>query len=491
MDFAINIDTNIDIALHRQLYKELQQAILTGRLKPRDKLPSTRTLAKLLGLSRTTITQCYEDLISEGYLETTLGSGTFVCENLPEKLLKAKPLAQLNTTNELIDNQTNLSSYSQRLAKIPLLPLSSEIKVSFKAWSPDLKEFPLKEWGKILSRFCRSEKKNLLGYSTNSLGYWPLRQAIADYLTRSRAVRCSAEQIAIVGGSQQALDFITRIFINPGDGVAIEDPGYLGAKQAFFSYGAKLYPIAIDNNGIVVDKLKEIDSKLLKLVYVTPSHQFPTGATLSLPRRLELLAWAKSENIIIIEDDYDSEYRYSGRPIPALQGLNLNNNVIYVGTFSKVLFPALRIGYLVIPYSLTSLFAQIKYLTDRLCPMIDQYVLTEFINTGALERHIRRMRTIYNARRETMVTALIKYFGDSIEIVGENAGMHLMVRLTSNLSEQEITKKLSSKAIELISAQNYYLQPNRENEFILGYSTLDEKAIKEGIHKLAQALSVD
>jgi GntR family transcriptional regulator/MocR family aminotransferase len=488
MDFVVSVDINKDIALHRQLYAELQKAILTGRLKPGEKLPSSRNLAKLLGLSRTTVTQSYEDLISEGYLETSLGSGTFVCENLPERLLKAKSINDVNTTNILDESKFKLSDYSQRLAKIPSMLADSEINVTFRAWSPDLEEFPLKEWGKILSRYCRTGKKNLLGYSIDSSGYKPLKEAIAAYLTRSRAVCCNTEQIVIVNGSQQALDFISRIFINPGDGVVMEEPGYLGAKQAFFTYGAKIYPVNVDNNGIVVDQLKELKAETLKLVYVTPSHQFPTGAVLSLPRRLELLAWAKSENVVIIEDDYDSEYRYGGRPIPALQGLNLNNNVIYIGTFSKVLFPALRIGYLVIPSSLVPIFSQAKYLTDRLCSTMDQYVLTEFINTGALERHIRQMRIIYNKRRETLVTSLTKHFGDNIEIVGENAGMHLMVRLKLGLSEQEVAKKLANKRIELISAQNYYLQPNKENEYILGYATLNQKAIKDAVIKLAEAL---
>lgn len=488
MDFTINININSEIALHRQVYIELKQAILTGRLKPAEKIPSTRALADILGLSRTTVTQSYEELISEGYLETIKGSGTFISEHLPEKLLQTKSTTTLKREIISTNITVKLSKYGQKLTRIPLIPKSENIKISFDAWSPDLKYFPLKEWGKLLSRFCRSEENELLGYDTDPLGYWPLREAIAKYLNRARAVNCNGSQVIIVNGSQQGLDFVARAFIDAGDIVAIEDPGYLGAKQSFTAYGAKLQPIKVDNNGFMVDQLKAKSKKPVKLVYLTPSHQFPTGVVLSLPRRLELLAWATEKNLLIIEDDYNSEYRYSGRPIPALQGLNHNNNVIYIGTFSKVLFPALRVGYLVVPPALVKIFSQIKYLADRLTPMMEQSVLTEFINNGSLERHIRKMRTIYHVRRKVMVTALTEHFGHNIEIVSENAGMHLMVRLKSKLVEQEIIERAANKGIEIISAQNYYLKPNRKNEFIFGYATLTEKTINDGIAKLARSL---
>lgn len=493
MDFTINIDTNSGVALHHQLYKEIKQAILNGRLKPAQKIPSSRALAQLLGLSRTTITNCYDELTSEGYLESTTGLGTFVCQNLPEKLLQIKQntsnSSSQNTVNNSLDINTNLANFAHRLPNLPKIPRSIlQPKFSFRAWSPDLESFPLAEWGRLLSRYCRTGKKELLGYTHDPLGHKPLRIAIANYLTRARAVSCQPSQVIIVSGSQQALDFIARIFIDPADNVAIEEPGYLGARQAFLSYGANIYPIEVDKQGLIVDRLVESRQQQFKLVYLTPSHQFPTGTVLSLTRRLELLSWAEKENTLIIEDDYDSEYRYGGRPIPALQGLRPNSNVIYVGTFSKVLFPALRIGYLVVPPSLINIFSEVKYISDRLSPMIEQHVLAEFINNGSLEKHIRRMRTLYNQRRKALVLALEKYFGDRAEIIGENAGMHLMVSLKLNLSEQEITKRANENFIELISARDYYLEPKKENEFILGYATLSEAAINESIKHLAKIL---
>ena len=252
-------------------------------------------------------------------------------------------------------------------------------------------------WRQIATRHLQSP--NLLDYSSDLLGYKVLREAIAHYLVRSRAVRCEAEQIIIVSGTQQALDLIARLFIDPGDQVVMEEPGYLSARRVFQSQGAEILPISVDSSGLMVEQLQSIENLVVKLVYTTPSHQFPTGAILSLPRRLELLAWARQRGAVIVEDDYDSEYRYGEKPIPAMQGLDQNDSVIYIGTFSKVLFPALRIGYLVVPPGLAKIFAQAKRLVDRHSPLLEQCVLADFINEGHLERHLRRMRTLYSQRR--------------------------------------------------------------------------------------------
>lgn len=488
MDFVININPKAALALHRQVYAELRQAILSGRLTPGAKLPSTRSLAQLLGVSRATVTQSYEMLLSEGYLETIVGSGTFVCRQLPDELLNTTPI---QAKSQLANSSISLSAYGESLNDRAFLRLpEADVEISFSYGRPAFDKFPIDLWRKLLSRHCCSTAK-VLDYTDNSAGYQPLREAIAAYLSRSRAVNCSPEQIIIVGGSQQGLDLITRILINRGDWVAVEEPGYLGARRAFLAQGANLFPVSVDKSGLIVSSLTTDIIPNLKLVYVTPSHQFPTGATLSLPRRLELLAWAQKSGVMIIEDDYDSEYRYGERPIPALQGLDQSNSVIYVGTFSKVLFPALRLGYLVLPHSLVEIFTRAKWLADRQSSLLEQYALTDFINEGHLERHIRRMRSLYDQRRQTLVRCLLSHFGDRVEILGENAGMHLMVKIHTAWSDEEIVQRAAQVGVGINPAYPQYLKTSPGSEFVLGYAELNEQLIQEGIRRLAEIILDD
>lgn len=492
MDFTIALDNHSTLPLHRQLYEELRRLILSGKLPPGKRLPSTREFAKSLRISRSTVTQSYDQLLSEGYLQTVTGSGTFVCSQLPDDLLST-PLTQAKL---VIPTQpiVQLSSYGNNLLKTDYLKINNheildqKTLIDFQYGTPSFKETPLKQWRKLLSRHCQVTNQVMFDYASDSRGYLPLREAISNYLVQSRAVQCEASQVIIVSGSQQALELITRILIEPGDKVAIENPSYLDAQRIFLSNGAKLLPVPVDDSGIIVDKLSDATAKI-KLIYVTPSHQFPTGAVMSLSRRLELLAWATQTGAMIIEDDYDSEFRYIGRPIPALQGLN-QGKVIYMGTFSKVLFPALRIGYLVVPKELISVTTYAKRLTDRHSPMLEQQVLTDFINEGYLERHIRRMRKLYDRRRQVLIQALEKYFGKQVTILGENAGIHLMVRFNIDFSDQEVVTKAQQRGVKLATAQQYYLKDALKCEFVLGYSNLTEEEISEGVFILAQVLNI-
>jgi GntR family transcriptional regulator/MocR family aminotransferase len=491
MDFTIALDNHSTLPLHRQLYEELRRLILSGKLQPGGRLPSTRGLAKSLGISRATVTQSYEQLLSEGYLQAVTGSGTFVCDCLPDDLLSTS-LPDGNTPMPA-QPLVQLSSYGNNLLKTDyLVPLSNaessnQNLISFRYGAPALDEIPLKQWRQLLSRHCRVTNREMFDYTNDTRGYLPLREAIARYLVQSRAVQCEADQVIIVSGSQQAIELVTRILIERGDKVALENPSYLDAQRIFLSNGAKLLPVPVDASGIIVERLLDYSTATIKLIYVTPSHQFPTGAVMSLSRRVELLAWATQTGAMIIEDDYDSEFRYTGRPIPALQGLD-QGKVIYVGTFSKVLFPALRIGYLVVPKSLVSVVAHAKRLTDRQSPMLEQQVLTDFINEGDLERHIRRMRKLYDHRRQVLIQALRENLGDRVTILGENAGIHLMVRLHSNLSDEDVITSAAQLGVELVTAQRYYLEGNGTSEFVLGYSNLSEEKIQEGVYRLAQAL---
>lgn len=484
MDLAIALDNNAPLPLHRQLYEELRQAILTGRLLPRQRIPSTRILAKSLGISRATVTLSYEQLLSEGYLQTAPGSGTFVCAQLPDDLLHSASVEPIHRASKL---PIALSTYGASLNRPELVRVPEpDAAISFRYGQPALDQFPIDLWRRLLSRHCRLSH-DLLSYATDARGHKPLREAIIHYLSRARAVQCKPDQVIVVNGSQQALDLIARLLVDQGDWVALEDPGYLAARRTFQSQGARLYPVAVDESGLVVKKLTHCPEPI-KLVYITPSHQFPTGAVLSLPRRLELLAWVQQAGAIIIEDDYDSEYRYADRPIPALQGLDQSDSTLYVGTFSKVLFPALRIGYLVVPPSSVEVFTRAKWLADRQCPLLEQYVLADFISEGHLERHIRRMRTLYDQRRRSLVEALMLYLGQRVTILGENAGIHLMVRLHTSLSDEEIVHRAMQVGVGLVPAQPYYLSGDSSGEFIFGYAELNESQIQEGIRRLAMVL---
>lgn len=485
MDLAIALD-HPSLPLHQQLYEELRQAILTGRLLPRQKVPSTRSLAQSLQISRTTVTQSYDRLHSEGYLETIVGSGTYVCVQLPDDLLHSTPVAvELNSKPSPIQ----LSQYGDRLSQTSFtLQPGLDLPISFRYGQPALRYFPIALWRKLLSHYCMANS-DWLQYATDFQGDRSLRQAIAHYLARARAVQCEPEQIILTNGTQQALDLVMRLLINSGDRIAFEDPGYLSARRVFLSHGAKLLPIPIDGSGLIVEKLASIDAaNPLRLVYVTPSHQFPTGSILSLSRRLELLSWAQQHRCLILEDDYDSEYRYGERPIPALQGLDQNHSVIYIGTFSKVLFPSLRIGYLVVPQPLVSLFAQAKWLSDRQLPTLEQQVLTEFIAAGHLESHIRKMRSHYDRLRQTLVEALKTHFGSRAVIFGEKAGIHVMVKLNTLWSDAEVIERAAEVGVGLMSAQPHYFNPGDRGEFIFGYGELDEAQIATGIDRLAQVL---
>ena len=485
MDLAINLDRISITPLYQQLTEKIRLAVLEGRLKPNQKLPSSRSLAKSLNVSRSTVTQSYDQLESEGYLETRRGSGTYICHQIPDKWLQSKPIEPV-TSKTLV--KSCLSRFAQNLTSIGNLQVSEpDHAISFRYGNPALEYFPMQQWRKLLTRHCQNSTA-LLSYAPDAAGYYPLRVEIANYLGRSRAVQCTPEQVIIVNGSQQALDLISRLVLEPEDWVAMEEPGYLGARYCFRGQRANLQPIAVNSEGIDVSVLSNCHQKF-KLVYVTPSHQFPTGVTLSLPRRIALLQWAQETDTLIIEDDYDSEYRYGEKPIPALQGMDRSQSVIYMGTFSKIAFPSLRIGYLVVPEPWISLVSKSKWLCDRFCPILEQYALRDWIAEGHFERHIRRMRHLYNLRRQVLITAFQKYFGERVTILGDNAGIHVMVRIETVLADDIIIQKAAAVAIGLISAREYYLLPQRQGEFIFGYAQLEEAQIEQGILKLSQILN--
>jgi GntR family transcriptional regulator / MocR family aminotransferase len=472
--FDAAIDRSSGVPLARQIYELWRLGILEGRFSRGERVPSTRDLAEVLRLSRGTVTQAYEQLVSEGYLEATHGAGTFVCRRLPEELLNAVPAA-LNRDETA--SSVRLSSFGRRLTADFAHPERKAGHISLAHWGPDLRLFPVELWHRCHARSLRGAGPELLDYAEDVAGHPALREEIARYVSRSRAVRASAEEVVVVSGSQQGLDLCARLLLEPGDEAVVENPGYLGASRAFQSVGARLKPVAVDREGIVTSDL----GGGAKLAYVTPAHQFPTGAALSLRRRLELLAWARKHRAAIIEDDYDSEYRYVGAPMPSLQGLASGVPVIYCGTFSKVMFPGLRVGYLVVPRELTPVFARAKWLADRHTPLHQQAALADFMREGHLERHIRRMRRAYGLRREALVEALGRHFGERAQVLGEPAGMHAYVRF----DDTGLAARAAENKVQLREVGAYYQGPAPKDEFLLGFSMLNERSIREAIRRLS------
>jgi GntR family transcriptional regulator/MocR family aminotransferase len=473
---AILLDRRAAAPLHRQIYDQWRQGILTGRFRRAERVPSTRELCAALDVSRSTVTHAYDQLIAEGYLQPSPGSGTFVCRELPDELPRP-------THNQVQRDQEppapRLSRYGAGLNEDFSYPPARPGFIGFTQWRPDLTLFPIAIWRKLAVRRLRAATPELFDYADQSAGYTPLRDEIAAYVSRSRAVRCTPEQVIVVNGSAQGIDLCARLLLEPGDEVAIENPGYHGAHRILAGYGARLRPARIDENGIAIRDL----GKKARLAYVTPSHQFPTGVGMSLARRLELIEWSRRHNAALIEDDYDSEYRYSGAPLPALQGLAAGVAVIYIGTFSKVMFPSLRIGYVVAPASLVARLRRAKWLADRQTPVPEQAALADFISEGHLERHIRRMRHIYGERRDALVESLDRHFGDRVQVRGDAAGMHVLARF----EDERIAEKAAAAKVQLVSSAACYLTDPPGGEFILGFSSIGERSIREGIRRLAEA----
>jgi GntR family transcriptional regulator/MocR family aminotransferase len=474
MALAISIEPASSIPIHRQIYEAWQRGILNGRFAAGDRVPSTRELAVTLAVSRSTVTQAYEQLISEGYLQATRGSGTFVCRELPDRSLRAqaavKPTPGRTVPPPLSRYGSGLSDDYPREARRPGF-------VCFSQWGPDLEQFPWMLWRRTLSRHLRHARRDVFDYAQQVEGYEPLRREIAAYASRSRAVNCTPSQVIVVNGSQQGLDLCARLLFERGDKVAVENPGYPGAIHTFRAYGASLQAVAVDRDGLVCGDL----GRDARVVYVTPSHQYPTGVAMSLNRRLEPLDWARRQAAVIIEDDYDSEYRYSGSPLPALQGLAHGVPVIYCGTFSKVMFPGLRIGYLIVPENLAAAFARAKRLADNFTPILEQMALRDFIAEGHLARHIRRMRRLYGTRRAALLDALNRHFGGCATPQGDAAGMHAFVRI----EDKALRERADRNKVQLRSAQLCFLEGGDAHQYLFGFSSLTERSIREGIRRIA------
>jgi GntR family transcriptional regulator/MocR family aminotransferase len=470
----IVLDAASGVAMHRQIYQELRRAILGGRLPPGTRLPATRGLAEQLRVARNTVARAYDDLLSEGYIEGRTGSGTYV----------SSALASAETAAPADEGgwAPTLSPWARRALAGGAPDRRVPLPYDFRPGWPDWTAFPRTIWWRLLGRRLRQGE---LGRYGEPAGYGPLREAIARHLAASRAVVCRPEQVAIVNGTQQAIDLLARLLLSPGDRVAVEDPGYPEARRVFGGYGAHLLPVPVDARGLRVDRLPEGPTRLL---YVTPSHQFPTGVTLSLERRLQLLEWAARQGTLVVEDDYDSEFRYAGRPVESLQGHDRTGQVAYLGSFSSVLFPPLRIGYLVLPPRLVEPFVEAKWLADRGTGTLEQQALADFLVEGHYTRHLRRMRRLGRARRDALLTAVRTHLGNAVTLPRAETGTHLMLTLRG-LDEAAVAAAAEARGVGVYPAGPYYSEPAAHGgALLLGFAALDERRIEEGIRLLGQAL---
>jgi GntR family transcriptional regulator / MocR family aminotransferase len=472
---------SLNTPAYQWLYEAVRSEILGGRLSPGTRLPATRDLARRYGLARGTIVNAFDQLISEGYVEGKVGSGTYVSKVLPDRLLQVAP-RQGEKPAVLRKRQPVVSDYARRVQLFA--GYENRPTRAFRANLPALDLFPIELWTKITARRLRRiSKRNLMG--CDLLGYEPLRQAVAEYLGRSRSVRCVPEQIAIVSGVQEALDLTARLLLNPGDRVCMENPGYPGAILVFQALRARICAARIDNSGIAV---RQLPTRGVRLIYVTPGHQFPLGTTMTLARRLELLDWARKSGALIFEDDYDSEYRYSGRPIPALQGLDDPGLVLYAGSFSKVLFPALRLGYMVIPSNLLHQFEAALSLTVRHAPLLDQLVLNDFMRDGHFGRHLRRMREVYAERLSVLLEEARLRLGGLLEISKVEAGLQTVGWLCGGIDAEAAAAAAAKHQVDVTPIDRYSQGRVVPAGLQLGFAAMDVKEIRRGVQALAIAL---
>ncbi|MEK5279623.1 MULTISPECIES: MocR-like pyridoxine biosynthesis transcription factor PdxR [Paenibacillus] len=486
-ELLITLDKQRPIPLSHQIYEQVRNAIHSGALSGGDSLPPSRTLANQLEVSRSVILQSYELLQAEGYLEMRKGAGTYIA-GLPveEKNLQDSE----NPYNFITKGPDFLTLNPSSIIENDLNTVLCNFRHGVPAWDA----FPMDQWQKALMNACRRASPDTLGYGPveGSLG---LRQEIARLLRSTRSMPVVPEQIVITSGATQVLDILSRIFVSKGDHVVVEDPSHNVVREIFSFAGAVVTPIRVDLEGISVDELqascdhiKEGPHKKPKLAYVTPSHQFPFGVTLSMKRRVQLLEWAKANQAFIIEDDYDSEYRYEGPKLSSLAGLDVDGRVIYVGSFSKVLFPSLRIGYVVLPPTLIQPFLAVKWITDRMSSALDQEALAEFIQNGHYARHVTQMGKLYAARRACLVKSLDAEFGSRVRYYGEEAGLHLLIELESGADEHRIAELALRYGVRVYPASSYFVGSKPQGPvFLLGYSNLTENQIKMGVNRLMLA----
>lgn len=445
------------VSLTQWLYEELRRAILEGRLHRGAAIPATRSLADQYALSRRIVVNVFDQLRDEGYLEAKVGAGTHVSQNVPEDFLAASPRRE---------RRYRVLANADVFYRRPVRP--------FRAIEPALSEFPIDVWARLAARCIRNASTSILA-GGDAAGYYPLREAIADYLGSARGVSCVPDQIVITSGTQQALDLLSRVLLRPSD-------------EVFRLAGAKIIPVPVDEHGIDPDRGRDKCPRP-RAIYLTPAHQSPLAVTLRLDRRLDLLKWTRRERVLVIEDDYDSEFRFSGRPVPAMKGLAGSEHVFLLGTFNKALFPALRLGYIVVPDSWADAVLKLRRQADRYPPGLSQAVLAAFLSEGHFSRHLRRMRELYGSRLATLREEVDRRLGGVLVLPRIEAGLNTPAFLTNGMSSSEAAERARGRGLEAWPLDRYAIARNDLRGLILGFAAFNEREIRGGVVELARALT--
>jgi GntR family transcriptional regulator / MocR family aminotransferase len=478
----IAVDRQSEKPLHRQVYDAFRLMILERRLQPGQQIPSTRALAEDLGISRIPVLSAYSQLLAEGYIESRSGAGTFVTSSLTDRFPAARPAETIVVPEEPALDAISRVSRLLPMEGTPWFRGAGAFSVGQIAYD----HFPFRVWSDLVTHHARKVSASSMAYS-DPMGSQEFREVIAAYLRTARAVQCEASQIMVVNGSQHALDLSARVLLDPDCSVWVEEPGYVFLRHVLTLSGCGLVPVSVDSEGLDVASGVKLCPNA-RVAYVTPSHQYPLGATMSAARRLQLLEWAHRSTAWIVEDDYDSEYRYESKPVASLQGLDSGSRVIYIGTFSKTLFPSLRIGYIVIPSPLVGRFLAVRQANDLSPSHLYQAALTDFIRSGHFARHIRKSRQLYAERRNALAQALLNEFGSDLEILGAEAGMHLVITLPAGLSDQKISARAAQEGLWLWPLSSAYVGPNSRQGFVLGFGGTKAEEMANQVKRLANVM---
>jgi GntR family transcriptional regulator / MocR family aminotransferase len=474
---VLAIDRKEAKPLHKQIYDGYRAAIAVRSLRAGQQIPSTRDLSRELKISRIPVLTAYAQLLAEGYFETRVGAGTFVCSSLPDQPARREANG-VGRTAQAKSGPRRVSKRAQLMPKHAIEPWMRGIG-AFGLSQPAYDQFPTQIWSSLVTRYSRVKGAATALHYGGPMGLEPLREAICVYLRTARAVKCDPSQVMIVSGSQQALEISSRVVLDPGDAAWIEEPGYWLTRSVLRGAGAKMVPVPVDAEGLNVAAGIKMRRKA-RAAFVTPSHQYPLGVTMSASRRMHLLDWAQQAGSWVIEDDYDSEYRFENMPIASLQGLDGHSRVIYIGTFSKTLFPALRLGYVVVPTDLVERFTAVRHALDLTPAYLPQAVLNDFMREGHFARHIRKMRALYHERRTALVESIEKEFEGEVEILGAQAGMHLVAALPEDREWNDIeiaTAAAAAKRVWLWPLSPAYLGEKKRQGFILGFGNVAAEQI--------------
>jgi GntR family transcriptional regulator / MocR family aminotransferase len=480
----IHIDRSAEAPLHRQVYDGYRNAILRGDLRPGQQVPSSRELAAEIRVSRFPVLHAYSQLLAEGYFESRVGAGTFIARSLPELLKSAA--GQSSAMKNKISGPRPISRRSQLYPPFDRTVLTRGWG-PFGVHQPAFDRFPFQIWSTLVAKHSRNPAAGAI-HRIDPMGSERFRQEICAYLRTARAVKCDSGQIMIVSGSQQAIDITARVLLDPGSPVWVEEPGYWLERTALLAAGCRIVPVPVDSEGMDIATAIKMEPNA-RAAFVTPSHQYPLGVTMSATRRLHLLNWAQRSGSWVVEDDYDSEYRFETNPIASLQGLDVNARVIYIGTFSKVLLPSLRIGYIVIPPDLVDQFAAVRFAADIFPPYLYQEVLADFMQLGHFGRHIRKMRHLYHVRRSLLVECLLAEFGDMLQVEGSEAGMHLAVTLPDSYSDIELANLASQKRLWIWPLSPNYIGKKLRQGFVLGFGSSATNDIPRAVQTLRSLLN--